>query len=86
MLLVAAALTSWRWAFVVLAAVFIGWIALSQAFDIGADRELSDASVLPSIGQRPLPGRVLRRFTDVNDVDEAQATNAGKADDEEVEA
>ena len=80
MLLVAAALTSWRWALIVLAGVFIGWIALTQAFEIGADRELSDASVLPSIGQRPLPGRVLRRMTD------GDAPLDDEASDEEVEA
>ena len=84
MLLVAAALTSWRWALIVLAAVFIGWIALTQAFEIGADRELSDASVLPTIGQRPLPGRVLRRITD-GDGDEAESID-DPASDEEVEA
>jgi len=84
MLLVAAALTSWRWALIVLAAVFIGWIALTQAFEIGADRELSDASVLPTIGQRPLPGRVLRRMTD-GDGDEVASLD-DTASDEEVEA
>jgi NADH-quinone oxidoreductase subunit H len=84
MLLVAAALTSWRWALIVLAAVFIGWIALTQAFEIGQDRELSDASVLPTIGQRPLPGRVLRRMTDGEGEDVASPDAV--ASDEEVEA
>ena len=82
MLLVAAALTSWRWALVVLSGIFIGWVALSQAFDIGSAREQSNTSVLPAIGQRPISGPALRRLTDRHDEVEDEPTDM----DEEVEA
>ncbi len=70
MLLVAAAITNWRWAIGVLAAIIIAAVLLLRAFDLGGARELEDQAVLPSIGARPLPGYVLRQLTDAEEVED----------------
>ena len=86
MLLVAAAIVSWRWALVALAAVVLGWAGLTWAFELGAERELADDAVLPSIGQRPLPGWELRQITDGDEDWEMDESDEDADSDEEVEA
>lgn len=70
MLLVAAAITNWRWAIGVLVAIIVAAVLLLRAFDLGGARELEDQAVLPSVGTRPLPGYVLRQLTDAEEVED----------------
>jgi NADH-quinone oxidoreductase subunit H len=67
MLIVAGFKISPAWGFAMGAAGMIGWILLTRAFEIGSSRETGRDSVLPPIGERPLPGTVLRRHTDGGD-------------------
>ena len=39
-------------------------IVLGRAFDLGTGRERGADAVLPAVGERPLPGEVLRAHTD----------------------
>ncbi|MGH9019921.1 MAG: complex I subunit 1/NuoH family protein, partial [Acidimicrobiales bacterium] len=63
MLVVAGFLVSRAWGFSMAALVLIAWTVLSRAFELGTGRERAHA-VLPVVGERPLPGEVLRAHTD----------------------
>jgi hypothetical protein len=52
------------WGFLMIAVVLLAWILLTRAFDLGYSRERGDEAVLRTVGQRPLPGDVLRASTD----------------------
>jgi NADH-quinone oxidoreductase subunit H len=64
MLLVAGFLISRAWGFLMGALVLFAWFLLLRAFDLGATRAASDSSVLATVGERPIPGPVLRAMTD----------------------
>jgi len=64
MLLVAGFLVSPAWGFGLGAGVLMLSLALSRSFEIGTSREYGPESVLPPVGERPLPPFVLRRLTD----------------------
>jgi NADH-quinone oxidoreductase subunit H len=65
MLIVAGFLIAPAWGFLMASVVLLAWIVLTRAFELGQSREggTRDA-VLPTVGERPIPGRVIRRFTD----------------------
>ena len=64
MLIVAGFLISWRWGLLMFAAVLFAWIVLTRAFELGKTRESGPERVLPTVGERPIPGRVIRRLSD----------------------
>ena len=64
MLIVAGFLVAPGWGFMMAALVLFAWTALTRAFALGQAREVGRDAVLPVVGQRPLPGEVLRRMTD----------------------
>jgi NADH-quinone oxidoreductase subunit H len=64
MLIVAGFLIAPAWGLVLAAAVLMASLVLTRAFELGAKRESSANSILPTIGQRPLPGEVLRSWSD----------------------
>jgi NADH-quinone oxidoreductase subunit H len=64
MLIVAGFLIAPAWGFLMSSIVLLSWILLSRAFVLGQSRESGVDAVLPTIGQRPIPGNVIRRFTD----------------------
>ena len=64
MLIVAGFLVARGWGFLMGSIVMIAWVLLTRAFDIGSGRETGTESVLPTIGERPLPERTLRKLTD----------------------
>jgi NADH-quinone oxidoreductase subunit H len=63
-LIVAGFLIRPAWGFLMVALVLLAWILLTRAFDLGHTRERGDEAVLRTVGQRPLPGDVLRASTD----------------------
>jgi NADH-quinone oxidoreductase subunit H len=67
MLIVAGFLVARGWGFLMAALVLVAWVVLSRAFEIGQSRETGADSVLPAVGERPLPGRTLRDMTDRED-------------------
>ena len=64
MLIVAGFLIRPSWGFLMAALVILAWTILTRAFVLGQGREESVDSILPPVGERPLPGRVLRAWTD----------------------
>jgi NADH-quinone oxidoreductase subunit H len=64
MLIVAGFLVSKGWGLLMAAAVLLAWTVLSRAFELGQGRESGVDAVLPIVGERPLPGEVLRSKTD----------------------
>ncbi|MGC8509655.1 MAG: NADH-quinone oxidoreductase subunit NuoH [Acidimicrobiales bacterium] len=64
MIMVAGFLVAPAWGFAMAAAVLVAWILLTRAFELGTARERGTDSPLPVVGERPLPGEVLRAFTD----------------------
>jgi len=64
MLIVAGFLVNRAWGFGMVAAVLLAWTVLSRAFEIGQKAERGPDAILPRVGERPLPGDVLRRHTD----------------------
>ncbi len=64
MLIVAGFLIRPSWGFLMAALVILAWTLLTRTVAIGAQRQEGADSLLPAIGERPLPGRVLRAFTD----------------------
>ncbi|MDE3064093.1 MAG: NADH-quinone oxidoreductase subunit NuoH [Acidobacteriota bacterium] len=64
MLVVAGFLINRPWGFGMGAAVLLAWGILSRAFELGQGRERGREAVLPTVGERPLPGEVLRAMTD----------------------
>jgi NADH-quinone oxidoreductase subunit H len=63
MLIVAGFKVAPAWGLVMGAVVLLAWTLLTRAFELGASRETGRNSVLPVVGERPLPGTVLRRYT-----------------------
>ena len=61
MLIVAGFLVNRSWGFLMAALVLIAYIVLTRAFELGDGRR---GDVLPTVGERPLPGAVLRAWTD----------------------
>jgi hypothetical protein len=57
------------WGLLMAAAVLFASVVLGRAFALGQSRESGPDSVLPPIGQRPLPGQILRAFTDLDEED-----------------
>jgi NADH-quinone oxidoreductase subunit H len=70
MLVVAGFIIKPAWGLLMAAAVLFASVVLGRAFVLGRSRETGAESVLPPIGQRPLPGHVLRAFTDKEEVEE----------------
>jgi NADH-quinone oxidoreductase subunit H len=64
MLIVAGFLISWRWGLLMIAAVLLAWLVLTRAFELGKTRESGPERVLPTVGERPIPGRVIRKLSD----------------------
>ena len=64
MLIVAGFLIAPAWGFLMAALVLLAWTLLTRAFTLGQSRESGVDAVLPTIGQRPIPGNVIRKFTD----------------------
>ncbi|HVB51235.1 MAG TPA: NADH-quinone oxidoreductase subunit NuoH [Acidimicrobiales bacterium] len=60
MLVVAGFIIAPAWGLVLAAAVLMASLVLARAFQLGSTRESGVNSILPTIGQRPLPGQVLR--------------------------
>ena len=60
MLIVAGFLVAKGWGFIMAALVLLAWTVLTRAFEIGQTRESGVDSVLPTVGERPLPGWRLR--------------------------
>jgi len=63
MLIVAAFIVRPAYGFFVAGIVIIAWGVLGRAFELGRSREVGPESVLREVGRRPLPGTVLRSFT-----------------------
>ena len=61
MLIVAGFLVNRSWGFLMAALVLVAYIVLTRAFELGDGRR---GDVLPTVGERPLPGAVLRAWTD----------------------
>jgi NADH-quinone oxidoreductase subunit H len=64
MLLVAGFLVSPAWGFGMAAIGLFGSVLLTRSFEIGLGREAGPDAILPTVGERPLPPYVLRRYTD----------------------
>jgi len=64
MLIVAGFLISWRWGVLMISAVLLAWIVLTRAFELGKTRESGPERVLPTVGERPIPGRLIRKLSD----------------------
>ncbi len=64
MLIVAGFLIRPSWGFLMAALVIVAWTVLTRAFTLGQSREAGAESILPTVGERPLPGDVLRAWTD----------------------
>src|SRR5665213_222446 len=64
MLIVAGFLVAKGWGFMMGAVVLVSYSVLTRAFSLGQTREVGPDSVLPIVGERPLPGDVLREMTD----------------------
>jgi NADH-quinone oxidoreductase subunit H len=64
MIVVAGFLINRAWGFAMAAVVLLAWTVLSRAFELGQGRERGAHAVLPTVGERPLPGEVLRSRTD----------------------
>ncbi|HVB70952.1 MAG TPA: NADH-quinone oxidoreductase subunit NuoH [Acidimicrobiales bacterium] len=67
MIVVAGFLINRAWGFGMGALVLFAWTVLTRAFELGQVRERGAAAVLPTVGERPLPGEVLRAHTDEED-------------------
>jgi NADH-quinone oxidoreductase subunit H len=64
MLIVAGFLISWRWGVLMISVGLVAWIGLTRAFELGKTRESGPERVLPTVGERPIPGRVIRKLSD----------------------
>ena len=64
MLLVAGFLISAWWGVGLAVAVIAGAIVLSRSFRLGGELAEADRAVLPTLGTRPVPPRLLRESTD----------------------
>jgi NADH-quinone oxidoreductase subunit H len=64
MLIVAGFIVGRDWGFMMGSLVVLAWLVLTRAFEIGATRESGPDTILPVVGERPLPGETLRSSTD----------------------
>ena len=64
MLIVAGFIVGRDWGFMMGSLVVLAWLVLTRAFEIGATRETGPDTILPVVGERPLPGETLRSATD----------------------
>jgi NADH-quinone oxidoreductase subunit H len=64
MLIVAGFLISWRWGLLMVERSLFAAIVLARAFELGKTRESGPERVLPDVGERPIPGRVIRELSD----------------------
>jgi NADH-quinone oxidoreductase subunit H len=66
MLIVAGFILSPSWGFGVTGVVLFSSVMLGRSFEIGSDQE-SRNEVLPKVGERPIPGHVIRALSDGED-------------------
>jgi len=64
MLIVAGFIVGRDWGFMMGSLVVLAWLVLTRAFEIGSTRESGPDTILPVVGERPLPGETLRSVTD----------------------
>jgi hypothetical protein len=64
MLIVAGFIVKPAWGLIMAAVVLLASIVLGRAFLLGSSRETGVDSVLPTVGQRPLPEEVLRALSE----------------------
>ncbi len=67
MLVVAGFIVHPAWGFIMGSAVLLASVLLSRAFELGSTRATGAESILPVVGQRPLPPEVLRGWTERGD-------------------
>jgi NADH-quinone oxidoreductase subunit H len=73
MLIVAGFLVKPADGFAMTAAVILAWTLLSRAFELGADRASGVGALMPIVGERPLPGEVIRAVSEaLDDEDEGE--------------
>ncbi len=72
MLIVAGFLVKPADGFAMAAVVILAWTLLSRAFELGADRASGVGALMPIVGERPLPGEVIRAVSDALDEDEGE--------------
>ena len=72
MLIVAGFLIKPADGFAMAAAVILAWTLLSRAFELGDDRGAGPGALIPIVGERPLPGEVIRAITDLQDEEEGE--------------
>jgi NADH-quinone oxidoreductase subunit H len=73
MLIVAGFLIKPADGFAMAAVVIMAWALLSRAFELGEDRSSGPGALIPVVGERPVPGEVIRAITDAADeVDEGE--------------
>ena len=72
MLIVAGFLIKPADGFAMAAVVILAWTLLSRAFELGADRASGVGALMPMVGERPLPGEVIRAVSDALDEDEGE--------------
>jgi len=76
MLIVAGFLVKPADGFAMAAVVIMAWVLLSRAFELGEDRSSGPGALIPTVGERPLPGQVIRAISDatetVDDEDEGE--------------
>jgi hypothetical protein len=53
--------------FAMAAAVILAWTLLSRAFELGEERGSGPGALIPAVGERPLPGEVIRAVSDALD-------------------
>ena len=64
MLIVAGFLIKAADGFAMAAAVILAWTMLSRAFELGAGRASGPGALMPAVGERPVPGEVIRAWSD----------------------
>jgi len=64
MLIVAGFLVKPADGFAMAAVVILAWTLLSRAFELGVDRGAGPGALIPQVGERPLPGEVIRALSD----------------------
>jgi NADH-quinone oxidoreductase subunit H len=73
MLIVAGFLVKPADGFAMAAVVILAWTLLSRAFELGADRASGVGALMPIVGERPMPGEVIRAISDaLDDEDEGE--------------
>ncbi|NNN09637.1 MAG: NADH-quinone oxidoreductase subunit NuoH [Acidimicrobiaceae bacterium] len=73
MLIVAGFLVKPADGFAMAAVVILAWTLLSRAFELGADRASGVGALMPIVGERPVPGEVIRAVSDaMDDEDEGE--------------